>query len=262
MPEKRVLVIDDNPINLKITCAVIRRAGFITHESESAEAGLLALEHELPDLIVTDLNLPGMNGIQFTRKVKQVALWKAIPIVLLTASELLSDRALAEEAGCECLLPKPIDTKLFPGVIRSYLGEVPVGPDQPEGPSIPLGDLRREFLAAGVAECRRLIAEASMNRSLVGAVDYPSIRSAVHRWSGVGGTLGFPTITTKSRALNAALASPTEDTPGQVRQMMHDLLEQFTHARPIEVVASSRRVYPAGRGIRVEAADASGAGGG
>ena len=85
-PKKRVLVIDDNPVNLRISAALIRKAGFVADTAETAEAGLDRLAGTLPDLIVTDLQLPGMDGLELTRTVKKDPAWKHIPVILLTAA--------------------------------------------------------------------------------------------------------------------------------------------------------------------------------
>lgn len=231
-PMKRVLVIDDNPVNLRLTAAVIRRAGFIAETSDTAEDALEQLAASQPDLIVTDLQLPGMDGLGLTRAVKNNPGWRSIPVILLTAAHSKEEEARALQAGCACSIGKPIDAEVFPNVIRAFLGAAPLASDTSLLPELPLEELCKEFLANGAAECRELLPQFTANRLFVPELDFASIRKSAHSWAGVGGTIGLPEITRQARALEALLVTFDPSKQDDLRQTLVGLLHQFTHAVP------------------------------
>lgn len=232
-PARRVLVIDDNPVNLKITAALIRRAGFAVHTAETAEAGLEEVAKKPPDLIVTDLQLPGMDGLDLTRTVKKNPAWRRIPVILLTAAHSQEEEVSARQAGCECSIGKPVDAELFPGMIRAFLGTPAPAASASPAADLPIEDLRREFLDGGASECRALLAQFTASRLFVPELDFVSIRKSLHRWAGVGGTLGLPDITKQARGLETLLATFNPSKRGELRQKLADLLQQFLHAVPV-----------------------------
>jgi DNA-binding response OmpR family regulator len=231
-PARRVLVIDDNPINLRLTAAVIRRAGFIADTSDTAEGGLEQLAVSPPDLIVTDLQLPGMDGLDLARAVKKNPDWRSIPVILLTAAHSKEEEVKALQAGCACSIGKPIDAEVFPSMIRAFLGADPPASDTSLLPELPLEELCKEFLARGAAECRALLPQFTANRTFVPELDFASIRKSAHSWAGIGGTIGLPEITRQARALEALLATFDASKRADLRQTLVGLLHQFTHAVP------------------------------
>ena len=229
--DKRVLVVDDNPVSLKITSGLIQAAGFGTDSAESAERALELMAERPPNLVVTGLRLPGMDGFALARAVKARTEWKSIPVILLTAAYSREEEAEAVKAGCECSIAKPVDVKLFPGMIALYLGAPAAMPAQAEARrmnNLPMGELRDEFLSGSAEECRRIIA------GFGNAPDYAAIRKALHRWAGVGGTLGFPDITAKARAVEALVANAPEGWTEDLKLGLGELLYLFTHAVPVE----------------------------
>ena len=222
---------DDNPVGLKITVGLIHAAGFRTDSAESAERALELMAKRPPSLVVTGLRLPGMDGLALARAVKSRAEWKSIPVILLTAAYSHEEEAEAVKAGCECSIAKPVDVKLFPGMIALYLGAPAAIPAQAEArrtDSLPMRELRDEFLSGSAAECRRILA------GFGDVPDYPAIRKALHRWAGVGGTLGFPGITATARELEALVANPQEGQTEDLGLGLSELLDLFTHATPVE----------------------------
>lgn len=229
--DKRVLVVDDNPVSLKITAGLIHAAGFETDSAESAERALALMAERAPSLVVTGLRLPGMDGFALARAVKARAEWKSIPVILLTAAYSREEEAEAVKAGCEGSISKPVDVKLFPGMIALYLGAPAAMPAQTEArrmDQLPMRELRDEFLSGSAGECGRILAEFG------NAPDYAAIRKALHRWAGVGGTLGFPDITAKARTVEALVASAPEGRTEDLRAGLSELLNLFTHATPVE----------------------------
>jgi two-component system, cell cycle response regulator DivK len=117
---KLVLIVEDNEMNLKLARDVLRFHGFATVEATTGEAGVaLAREHD-PDLVLMDIALPGIDGVEATRRLRLEAPPMDVPIVALTASVMQSDRARFEEAGFDGLIPKPIDVLAFPQQVLDH----------------------------------------------------------------------------------------------------------------------------------------------
>jgi CheY-like chemotaxis protein len=245
-PKKRVLVIDDNPVNLRISAALIRKAGFVADTAETAEAGLDRLAGTLPDLIVTDLQLPGMDGLELTRTVKKDPAWKHIPVILLTAAHSREEDAIAREAGCECSIGKPVDAELFPGIIRAFLGASVPTEETSSLEGLPIEELAHEFLAKGAVECHELVNRlTATKRMLVPELDFVGIRNSLHRWAGVGGTIGLPEITRQSRELEALLAAYQPGERVTLHKKLIRLLDLFQNAVPAPVAVPVARSAPA-----------------
>ena len=117
----RVLVVDDNPVNLKLACEVLSFEGFEVLSAVDAVQALCVLEASVPDLILMDIALPGVDGLTLTRQLKQDPRWRAVPVVALTASAMKGDAERAFSAGCEGYIRKPIDTRAFADQVRRYL---------------------------------------------------------------------------------------------------------------------------------------------
>lgn len=106
-----ILVIDDHPLNLKLASEVLQSAGHQVIAAEDAERALELLEATLPDLVLTDIALPGMDGLQLTRRLKSDQRFQHLPVVALTASAMKGDESRVLEAGCDAYIAKPIDTR-------------------------------------------------------------------------------------------------------------------------------------------------------
>jgi CheY-like chemotaxis protein len=117
----RVLVVDDSPINLWLTCYVLESAGYVVENAVDAEQAQELLKQVTPDLILTDISLPGMDGLTFTRKLKADERLKNVPVVALTASDLRRDRENAFQAGCVGYITKPIDTRQLAQQVALFL---------------------------------------------------------------------------------------------------------------------------------------------
>ena len=113
MDNNSVLVIEDDELNMKLMRAVLQLGKCQVLEAKSAEEGIqLAREHH-PNLILMDIRLPGMNGLEATRFIKDDPELKDIPVVALTAYAHEEDEAKAIDAGCTAYIPKPIDSHSF-----------------------------------------------------------------------------------------------------------------------------------------------------
>lgn len=129
---RRVLVVEDNPVNLELIIAVLEQEGYQVLTAESAEAGLhLAVEMK-PDLIVMDVQLPGMSGYEATRRLKAHPATAAIPVLVFTSYAMRGDDLKAYEAGCDGYLTKPLDLQTFRETLRRFLSPSAPGGDRPE----------------------------------------------------------------------------------------------------------------------------------
>jgi CheY-like chemotaxis protein len=108
-PNKRILVVDDNPRNLKLAFDVLEDAGYEVIEAVDAEEAQSMIDRNLPDLILMDIALPGMDGLTLTRKIKANERTKHIRIIALTAFAMKGDDQKALAAGCDGYITKPID---------------------------------------------------------------------------------------------------------------------------------------------------------
>jgi len=115
-----VLIVEDNEKNLKLARDVLQFHGFRTIEATTGEEGVAMAVEQRPDLVLMDIALPGMDGVDATRALKSDAATTSIPVVALTASVMQSDRARFEQAGFAGLIAKPIDVMAFPDQVLAY----------------------------------------------------------------------------------------------------------------------------------------------
>ncbi|WP_038250080.1 response regulator [Ghiorsea bivora] len=116
-----ILIIEDNLANLKLVSAILNSAGYNVCSAMSAEAGLLLVESEHPDLILMDIQLPGMDGLTATARLKQNPATRDIPVIALTAFAMKGDRERMLAGGCDDYVTKPIDYKQFLVTVAQHL---------------------------------------------------------------------------------------------------------------------------------------------
>ena len=121
MPGVPILIVDDNPVNLKLVRFLLESEGYHVQTAADAEAALHTLETFAPRLILMDIQLPGMDGLTLTHQLKADPRTKDITIVAITAYAMKVDEERALKAGCDGYVAKPIDTNAFPGLIARYL---------------------------------------------------------------------------------------------------------------------------------------------
>jgi two-component system, cell cycle response regulator DivK len=117
---KSILLVDDSLPNLKLTRFLLMQDGFDVRTAENAEQALLALETRVPNMILMDIQMPGMDGLALTRHLRRDGSLANVPIVALTASAIKGDEQIARAAGCDGYITKPIDTRTFVGLVRDY----------------------------------------------------------------------------------------------------------------------------------------------
>ncbi len=121
---KRLLVVDDEPNLLRAVEAVLRGEGFEITTARSGREALVAVAGSLPDLIVSDVRMPGMDGFQLARKLRASAHSALVPIVFLTAKDETEDRIEGFESGVDVYLTKPFEPDELVAVIKSVLQRV------------------------------------------------------------------------------------------------------------------------------------------
>ncbi|HTS22789.1 MAG TPA: response regulator [Casimicrobiaceae bacterium] len=120
-----ILIVEDNERNLKLVRDVLQVKGFQTIEAGSAERGLELAAERKPDLILMDIQLPGISGIEALKRLRADAATSAIPVVAVTASVMQQDRTLITEAGFDGYIAKPINIKEFLESVNHALGRGP-----------------------------------------------------------------------------------------------------------------------------------------
>ncbi len=120
MADELILIVDDNEKNAKLARDVLRFAGFRTLEADTAEEALLLARDHLPDVILMDIRLPGMDGTTAVGHLKAETATAAIPVVALTSFAMKGDRERFLSAGFDGYLEKPISVRAFPDQVRGF----------------------------------------------------------------------------------------------------------------------------------------------
>ena len=121
MIRSKIMIVDDNVTNLKLAGDLLEIEGFEVCRCIDAESAIDLLSQFHPMLILMDLALPGMDGLELTRKLKSEKVTRDITIVALTASAMKGDKERILSAGCDGYITKPIDTRKFKDQIEQYL---------------------------------------------------------------------------------------------------------------------------------------------
>ena len=116
-----ILVVDDNADNRDLTQILLECEGYDGRMAEDAARALWVLESFRPKLILMDVQLPGMDGLELTRRLRQDPSWRGATIVALSAYAMAQEKQNALEAGCDGYITKPINTRTFASTVRQYL---------------------------------------------------------------------------------------------------------------------------------------------
>jgi CheY-like chemotaxis protein len=199
MAAEHVLLVDDNELESRLVSFLLKDAGFIVEIAASAERALEVLRTFEPQLILLELHLPGMDGVEFTKRLRADRAYRSTIIVALTAYTVPSELERAREAGCSGHISKPIDTAGFAQLVREFLKGTRV--DLPGDSHDLLAETRNTFLAKGLEQC-----DTILNELRLGPARAPDlIRRTNHRWASLGGTLGFPEISEYARRVEKLL---------------------------------------------------------
>jgi CheY-like chemotaxis protein len=112
------LIVDDNCTDMKLQAEILQLDGFTVEKAGDAESAQTLLQGLLPDVILMDIALPGMDGLMLTRLIKSDARLRQVPVIALTAFAMKGDDRAAVDAGCDGYITKPIDTRRFAEQVR------------------------------------------------------------------------------------------------------------------------------------------------
>ncbi len=120
-----ILIVEDNPANMKLSTFLLESADYNVLTATNAEIGLTLAREGHPDLILMDIQLPGMDGLQATSLLKADEATREIPVIALTALAMKGDEARILAAGCDGYIAKPLDYKDFLAVVAATLAKLP-----------------------------------------------------------------------------------------------------------------------------------------
>jgi two-component system cell cycle response regulator DivK len=123
---KTILAVEDNSSNMILISRVVEAEGYQLLRADDGTKALKLLTTETPDLILLDINIPGIHGLDLAKELKADARLALVPIIATTANVLLGDRERCLEAGCDDYLPKPLDIRKLRDMMRSFLQRDPV----------------------------------------------------------------------------------------------------------------------------------------
>jgi CheY-like chemotaxis protein len=122
-----ILIVDDNEMNLKLLRWLLEKNGYAVHTACDANSARASVRAVRPRLVLMDIQLPDIDGLQLTREFKADPDLRNIPVVAVTSYAMKGDRQKSLDAGCDGYITKPIDTRQFPLEIEKYLGNDPKG---------------------------------------------------------------------------------------------------------------------------------------
>jgi two-component system cell cycle response regulator DivK len=237
MAGEPILIVDDTPVNLKLTRILLINEGYSVLTAASAEEALELLCNYHPDLVLADIQLPGIDGLELTRRIKQDEKTRDIAVMALTAFAMSGDEQRAIEAGCDGYITKPIDTRTLGLRVRELLDRRAVlragapshavegpGPNSVTIPPAELQALRRRFLEEGQELSRQWL------KDLDGPFDANAAARVVHQWIGAAGLLGFTAISRLSREAEAVVGERPLDL-NLLRESLTNLVRAFNSQR-------------------------------
>ncbi len=121
MADKKILLVEDNPVNRRLAEFLLRSQGYNVRAATNAQEAFDTIKAERPDLILMDVQLPGMDGLEATRKLKAEPTTRDIPVVAVTSYAMKGDREKALAAGCSGYITKPIDKDTFVREVATVL---------------------------------------------------------------------------------------------------------------------------------------------
>ena len=121
MAGESILIVEDNPLNLELISDILEANGYAITTAVNGADALKQVDTDQPDLILMDIQLPGLDGLTVTGMIKEKPGFDKVPIIALTAHAMRGDEEKAREAGCDGYISKPIDTRSITQTIRGFL---------------------------------------------------------------------------------------------------------------------------------------------
>jgi two-component system, cell cycle response regulator DivK len=214
MKPASILLVEDNVSNSKLARILLEREGHDVRTAYDADEAQRVLERFVPGLILMDIQLPGMDGLTLTRKLKSDPRTRDIPVVAMTAYAMKGDESHALSAGCQGYITKPIDTRHFAADVLGHLSLAATRSkaaaeraNQPrrDFESV-FGELRTEYVR-GLADYVKELCENAPGSDTepCRAARHAALARIAHKLTGTGSTYGYPAITEAARALEHEL---------------------------------------------------------
>ena len=118
---EKILIVEDNPQNMRLVEMVLGARGYTLLKATDGEQALDMALRERPGLIIMDIQLPKMSGLEVTRKLRETPAFSHTPIIAITAYAMKGDEEMAINAGCDAYVTKPINTRELPGMVAEML---------------------------------------------------------------------------------------------------------------------------------------------
>ena len=151
----RVLLVDDEPGLREAVQAYLEDSGFAVNVASNAQEGWQTLQQTLPDLVISDVMMPQVDGYQFLKQMRDDPRFKSLPVVFLTARGMTSDRIQGYQAGCDAYLPKPFDPDELVAIVENLLERrTPTTTTSGDGETPDIADMARQ-----IAEIKALLTQ-------------------------------------------------------------------------------------------------------
>ncbi|HET9318473.1 MAG TPA: response regulator [Bryobacteraceae bacterium] len=225
MPSNSVLIVDDTPVNLKLVRVLLSRQGFEVRTASTAEEALEMAPTFRPRLVLADIQLPGMDGLEMTRRLKAAPETRDTVVLALTAFAMKGDEEKAFAAGCDGYITKPIDTRTFPALIRQYLSktnDATAGAASPDMPPSTAQQTQQAFITEGMQQSGRLIS------SLGSGFDTVEALAITERWAVTAASVGLPEISHFARELETLLRLNGRGSMVRTRELLVRLARAFS----------------------------------
>lgn len=118
---RTILCVEDNPTNLLLVARIVEAEGHRLLQARTGPEAMAILEEQVPDIILLDINIPGIDGLEVARRIKADERLQDVPLIATTANVLVGDRERCLEAGCDEYMPKPLDIRQLRQMIRVFL---------------------------------------------------------------------------------------------------------------------------------------------
>jgi len=119
--KEKILIVEDNPQNMRLVETALGARNYTLFKATDGEEALDMATRERPDLIIMDIRLPKMSGLEVTRKLRETPTFSHTPIIAFTAYAMKGDRERIIDAGCDAYLSKPVDIRKLPGLVAEML---------------------------------------------------------------------------------------------------------------------------------------------
>jgi CheY-like chemotaxis protein len=117
----KVLIVEDNPMNMRLIEMILKSDNYLLLKARDGEEALAIAAIDHPDLVLMDIRLPRLSGLEVARRLRKKAQFRHTPIIALTAHAMKGDEEKAIEAGCNSYVSKPIDTRKLPRLVADML---------------------------------------------------------------------------------------------------------------------------------------------